>query len=188
MAELHRRVSGGRCKSRSAIAGLLWVAFAAACSGPELKEDPAGVPGSVVAGQLAPEFAVEDRAGKVHRLSDFRGRVVLVNFWATWCLPCIEEMPSMESVRKEIDETQLTILALSVDDSWEDVDPFVKASGYGLRIVSDFEEKVAKLYGTEKVPETYILDKRGIVVRKVEGAIDWMHPEVLSFLRKLIAA
>ncbi len=188
MAELCWGAGGRRFKSGSMVAGLVWVAFAVACSSPEPKGNAPDVPGSVVAGQLAPEFAVEDRAGKVHRLSDFRGRVVLVNFWATWCPPCIEEMPSMESVLQEIDETQLTILALSVDDSWEPVDAFVGEGGYDLRIYSDFDEKVARLYGTEKIPETYIVDKQGLVVHKVEGAIDWMNPEMLSFLRKLVSA
>ena len=110
MTTLHRRGGGGRCKLGSAVLGLIWIVFVAACSSPEPKELSFRVPDSVVAGQVAPGFVVEDRAGKVHRLSDFQGKVVLVNFWATWCPPCIEEMPSMESLHKELDETQLAIL------------------------------------------------------------------------------
>ena len=96
MAERGKGVSGGRFKAAPAVACLVCLAVAAACSGfggPHL-------PGSVVLDRPAPDFEVRDRAGRVHRLSDFRGKVVLINFWATWCPPCLEEMPSMESLRK----------------------------------------------------------------------------------------
>lgn len=146
------------------------------------------LPGAVTLDRPAPEFAVQDQAGQMYRLSDFRGKVVLINFWATWCPPCIEEMPSMESLRKEIDETQLKILALSVDDSWEPVSTFLKQNSYGFGIFADFEEKVARLYGTSMIPETYIVDKQGVILCKVIGDRDWMEPAVVAFLKKLIAA
>ena len=135
----------------------------------------------------APEIVVQDRGGQAHRLSDFRGKVVLINFWATWCPPCVEEMPSMESLRKELDETQLEIMALSVDDSWEPIDAFLEKTTYGFGIYADFQEKVAKRYGTHMIPETYIVDKQGVIRCKVSGDRDWMEPAVIAFLKKLIA-
>jgi peroxiredoxin len=166
-----------------AAACLSCLAVTAACTGsggPRLA-------GSVVLDRPAPEFEVRDRAGQAHRLSDFRGKVVLINFWATWCPPCLEEMPSMESLRKQMDETQLQIMALSVDESWEPVDTFLKQNAYGFGIYADFEQKVAELYGTHMVPETYIVDKQGVILCKVVGDRDWTEPSVVAFLKNLIA-
>lgn len=168
-------------------AGFLWIVLGIiACSSLDFSP-PKGVTDSFNVGQLAPQFTTTDRKGQVHQLSDFRGKVVLVNFWATWCSPCVEEMPSMESLRKELDQEQLVIVALSVDDSWEPVKLFFRESNFGLMIYSDFEGKIARLYGTEKVPETYILNKQGVIVHKVVGATNWMAPKMLSFLRQLLA-
>ena len=92
----------------------------------------------------------------------------------------------MESLRKELNEEELAIVALSVDDSWDPVEVFFRGSSLGLTIYSDFEGKIAKLYGTEKVPETYIVNKQGVIVHKVVGATNWMAPKMLSFLRQLL--
>ena len=161
----------------------LWI-VTTACSVPENSESE-DVSGPAVEGRLAPQFSVKDRSGQLHSLNDFRGKVVLVNFWATWCPPCIEEMPSMDSLQKTLDQEKFSIIAISVDDSWDPVDTFIKLSNLDLNIYSDFEGKVAKLYGTHKVPETYILNKEGIVVRKILGEIDWTSPKVLSYLKEL---
>tara|TARA_B100001013_G_C24572255_1_gene427060 strand:- start:209 stop:790 length:582 start_codon:yes stop_codon:yes gene_type:complete len=161
----------------------LWI-VTIACSVPENSESE-DVSGPAVEGRLAPQFSVKDRSGQLHSLNDFRGKVVLVNFWATWCPPCIEEMPSMDSLQKTLDQEKFSIIAISVDDSWDSVDTFIKSSDLDLNIYSDFEGKVAKLYGTHKVPETYILNKEGIVVRKILGEIDWTSPKVLSYLKEL---
>ena len=161
----------------------LWI-VTIACSVPENSETE-DVSGPAVEGRLAPQFSVKDRSGQLHSLNDFRGKVVLVNFWATWCPPCIEEMPSMNSLQKTLDQEKFSIIAFSVDDSWDPVDTFIKSSNLDLNIYSDFEGKVAKRYGTHKVPETYILNKEGIVVRKIMGEINWTSPKVVSFLKEL---
>ena len=182
MAERRGRVAASHLPPGLTVA-CLFCLLLAGCSGSR----SACLPGFVALGRQAPDFAVQDRDGQVHRLSDFRGKVVLINFWATWCPPCIEEMPSMESLRKEIDETRLKIMALSVDDSWEPIDTFVEKSSYGFGIYADFQEKVAKLYGTHMIPETYIVDKQGVILCKVTGDHDWMEPAVITFLKRLIA-
>ena len=184
MAESRKGVSGGRISAAPAVACLICLAVAVACSG----SGGPRLPGSVALDRPAPEFEVRDRSGQAHHLSDFRGKVVLINFWATWCPPCLEEMPSMESLRKQMDETQLQIMALSVDDSWEPVDTFLQQNTYGFGIYADFEQKVAELYGTHMVPETYIVDKRGVILCKVVGDRDWTEPAVITFLKRLIAA
>ena len=161
----------------------LWI-VTIACSVPENSETE-DVSGPAVEGRLAPQFSVKDRSGQLHSLNDFRGKVVLVNFWATWCPPCIEEMPSMNSLQKTLDQEKFSIIAINVDDSWDPVDTFIKSSNLDLNIYSDFEGKVAKRYGRHKVPETYILNKEGIVVRKIMGEINWTSPKVVSFLKDL---
>ena len=143
--------------------------------------------GPAVEGQAAPDFLFKDQSGKRLSLSDFRGKVVLLNFWATWCPPCRDEMPSMQSLQRQMDKNQFIILALSVDDSWDQVNRFINQSGFELPVYADFDKKISSLYGTYKFPETYILDKRGVVAFKVIGPTDWASPDMLAFLHKLTA-
>jgi peroxiredoxin len=143
--------------------------------------------GPVTEGQAAPDFRFKNQSGKELSLSDFRGKVVLVNFWATWCAPCREEMPSMASLLQQIDADQLKILALSVDDSWAPVDEFLRRSSITLPVYPDFDRKISTRYGTFKFPETYIVDRNGEVVLKVIGPTDWTAPAMVAYLHKLLA-
>src|SRR5262249_55512743 len=135
---------------------LLSLCLQCACS---LTQEPASS-GPAVEGQTAPNFRITDQSGQQLSLSDFRGKVVLVNFWATWCSPCREEMPSLQSLINQMDATYLKLLALSVDDSWEPVTEFMRESGISLPVYADFDKQIATRYGTVKFPETYIVDKR----------------------------
>jgi thiol-disulfide isomerase/thioredoxin len=119
-------------------------------------------------------------------LSDFRGKVVLVNFWATWCPPCREEMPSLQALQDKFGQDSLTILALSVDDSWEPINQFVKKYGYTIPFYADFDKKISARYGTFKYPETFLVDKKGRVAYKVVGPADWTSSTMLKFLNVLI--
>jgi cytochrome c biogenesis protein CcmG, thiol:disulfide interchange protein DsbE len=161
---------------------LLGLSFFLSCSSPGLEENAGG---PAVQGQVAPNFSFNDRSGKRLSLADFRGKVVLINFWATWCPPCRDEMPSMQSLQRQMDRNEFAILALSVDDSWDQVNQFINQSGLDLPVYADFDKKISSLYGTFKFPETYVLDREGILALKVIGPTDWAAPEMLSFLRKL---
>jgi thiol-disulfide isomerase/thioredoxin len=141
----------------------------------------------VVEGHLAPDFHFYFPSGQMAWLRNYRGKVLLVNFWASWCPPCREEMPSMDALQKLMGMHQLIILAFSVDDSWKTVNRFMAQNGFTLPVYADFDRRVATLFGTSKFPETYVLDKKGIVRLKVVGAEDWMSPEVLALLQKLAA-
>jgi peroxiredoxin len=152
-------------------------------SSQEVRESPVG---SIVEGQIAPNFSFKDRAGRQFSLSDFRGKVVLINFWATWCPPCREEMPSLDSLLRQMDEKQFVILAFSVDNSWGPIDEFMSQGGFKLPVYADFDKQVSTRYGTFKFPETYVLDKNGKVVLKIIGSTDWMAIEMLDYLQKLI--
>jgi peroxiredoxin len=147
---------------------------------------PSGA-GPAVQGELAPDFTSKDQAGKQYPLADFRGKVVLVNFWATWCPPCREEMPSLEQLQRRMGQRPFAILALSVDDSWEPVNRFTKENGLTLPIYDDFDKKISTRYGSFKYPETYIVDKKGKVAYKVVGPTDWVSSEMLRFLDVLVA-
>jgi peroxiredoxin len=143
--------------------------------------------GPAVQGEAAPDFTFKDQIGKERSLSQLRGKVVLVNFWATWCPPCLDEMPSMQQLKQRMANQPFEMLALSVDDSWEPVNRFMKQHGFGLPVYADFDKRISTLYGTHMWPETYIVDKKGKIAYKVIGPKDWTSAEVLKFLDVLVA-
>jgi peroxiredoxin len=142
--------------------------------------------GPIVQGDLAPDFTCRDRTGRQQRLFDLRGKVVLVNFWATWCPPCREELPSLEELQKKFSPDDFVILALSVDDSWESINRFMKQYHFTIPVYADFDKRISSRYGTFMYPETFLVDKQGKVAYKVVGAIDWTSSEMLKFLNVLI--
>jgi cytochrome c biogenesis protein CcmG, thiol:disulfide interchange protein DsbE len=135
-------------------------------------------------GSAAPDFTVQDAQSKV-ALSQFRGQVVVLNFWATWCPPCIEEMPSLVEMQRRLKAKGVTVVAVSVDVDEGAYKQFVKDHNVNLLTVRDPDQKSNSLYGTAKFPETYIIDRNGVMRRKFIGAVDWTAPEIEDFLGKL---
>ncbi len=135
-------------------------------------------------GANAPDFTVQDSDRSV-KLSDFRGQVVVLNFWATWCPPCVEEMPSLVEMQRRMKAKGVTVVAVSVDVDQSAYRQFLKDHNVNLLTVRDPGQKSASLYGTFKFPETYIIDRNGVMRRKFIGAVDWTEPEVTDFLSKL---
>jgi cytochrome c biogenesis protein CcmG, thiol:disulfide interchange protein DsbE len=135
-------------------------------------------------GAAAPEFTVQDSDHKVS-LSDLRGKIVVLNFWATWCAPCVEEMPSLVRLQQRMQSKGIEVLAVSIDDDERAYHKFLKDYKVDLLTVRDPGHKSADLYGSFKWPETYIIDRQGKVRRKFIGAQDWEGPEILDFLNKL---
>ena len=135
-------------------------------------------------GTNAPDFTVQDADRKV-TLSDLRGQIIVLNFWATWCPPCVEEMPSLVVLQQRMKDKGITVLAVSVDQDESAYHKFLKQYGVNLLTVRDPSEKSKNLYGTVKIPETYIIDRNGVVRRKFIGAVDWAEPEVVEFLGRL---
>ena len=127
---------------------------------------------------------MQDGQSKV-TLSQFRGQVVVLNFWATWCPPCIEEMPSLVEMQRRLKAKGVTVVAVSVDVDEGAYQRFVKDHNVNLLTVRDPDQKSSALYGTFKFPETYIVDRNGVTRRKFIGAVDWTAPEVTDFLSKL---
>jgi len=134
-------------------------------------------------GNSAPDFTVQDADRKVV-LHDLRGKVVVLNFWATWCPPCVEEMPSLVRMQSNLKD-RVVVLAVSVEDDERSYHNFLKKNNVDLLTVRDPQQKSNELYGTFKFPETYIIDRNGVVQRKFIGPVDWTRPDVVEYLNKL---
>jgi cytochrome c biogenesis protein CcmG, thiol:disulfide interchange protein DsbE len=135
-------------------------------------------------GSVAPDFTVQDSQNKV-TLSQFRGQVVVLNFWATWCPPCVEELPSLVEMQRRLKAKGVTVLAVSVDADEDAYHQFVKDHNVTLLTVRDPSGNSSHLYGTFKFPETYVIDRSGVMRRKFIGAVDWTEPDITEFLGKL---
>jgi cytochrome c biogenesis protein CcmG, thiol:disulfide interchange protein DsbE len=135
-------------------------------------------------GSPAPDFTVQDSQNKV-TLSQFRGQVVVLNFWATWCAPCVEEIPSLVEMQRRMKAKGVTVLAVSVDVDENAYHQFVKDHNVTLLTVRDPSGNSNHLYGTFKYPETYVIDRNGVMRRKFIGAVDWTEPDITEFLGKL---
>lgn len=135
-------------------------------------------------GRNAPDFTVQDSDRKI-TLSELRGKVVVLNFWATWCPPCVEELPSLVNLQQKMRNKGITVLAVSVDQDESLYRRFVQDHNVNLLTVRDANQKSNNLYGTFKFPETYIIDRNGVMRRKFIGPVDWATPEVVDFLSKL---
>jgi peroxiredoxin len=135
-------------------------------------------------GTVAPDFTVQDSDHSV-TLSQFRGQVVLLNFWATWCPPCIEETPSLVRMQARMKDKGVVVLAVSIDADDDAYHKFLKEYNVNMVTVRDESKKTSSLYGTFGWPETYVIDRQGIIRRKFIGAVDWTSPEITDFLSKL---
>lgn len=140
----------------------------------------------------ARDFTIQDSDRSIS-LSQLRGRIVVLNFWATWCPPCIEEMPSLAQLQKKLEGRGVTVVAVSLDDNADDYHRFLKDHNIDLLTVRESGQKtptgviapVSSEYGTFKVPETYIIDRQGTIRRKFIGPVDWSQAEIIEYLTRL---
>jgi peroxiredoxin len=139
-------------------------------------------------GKAAPDFQLPDLNDKEIRLSDYRGKVVFLNFWATWCKPCREEMPSMQVLYKNFEKDGLVILAVSIDrvTTKKEIPPFVKGLNLTFPVLVDSWGQTDKRYKLMGVPETYIIDREGTLREKVIGPRDWTRLDNLQVLTRLM--
>ena len=136
----------------------------------------------------APEISVVALAGGAPlKLSELKGKVVLLNFWATWCPPCREEIPSMMKLVSAMNGKPFQMVAVSIDEGGKaDIESFFKQSGFSLPAYFDPTGVAVKAYGITGVPESFVIDKQGIIVKKVIGGLAWDSAEVVSFLEGLM--
>jgi len=135
-------------------------------------------------GSTAPDFTVQDSDHKI-TLSQFRGQVVVLNFWATWCPPCIEETPSLVRMTARMKDKGVVVLAVSIDADDAAYHKFLKDYSVNMVTVRDESRKASDLYGTFGWPETFIIDRSGVIRRKFIGAVEWNSPEITDYLSKL---
>ncbi len=151
----------------------------------------------VIPGRQAPQFSAVDLQGNLMSLGDFRGRVVLVNIWATWCGPCKREMPSMERLYQELKGEGFEILAVSVDAPvgerdelgrlGGDLTVFAESFDLTFPILHDPSGEIQGIYQTTGVPESFLLDRDGVVIRKVAGSTEWDAPGNIALVSRLLA-
>ena len=139
--------------------------------------------------QALADFALPDLQGHTVQLSALRGRVVFINVWATWCPPCIEEMPTIQRLYDLLHERGLEVLAVSLDAlGMQVVGPFVREHQLSFPVLIDTQSKIERLYRTGGVPESFIVDKQGRLVEKIVGPRDWANPQMLTMFERLLAA
>jgi peroxiredoxin len=135
-------------------------------------------------GSNAPDFTLQDSDHKI-TLSQFRGQVVVLNFWGSFCPPCIEETPSMVRMQARLKDKGVVVLGISIDVDDAAYHKFLKDFNVNMVTVRDGAQRVSGLYGTFGWPETYVIDRNGVIRRKFIGAVDWTSPEITDYLSRL---
>jgi cytochrome c biogenesis protein CcmG, thiol:disulfide interchange protein DsbE len=133
-------------------------------------------------GEQAPDFTIADGTTSIH-LASYRGKVVVLNFWWSQCGPCIAELPSLEQLHH--DDPSLAILAVSIDEDPDSYKNFLVRRHVDLTTVRDPDQSAPKLFHTDMWPETYIIDRSGVIRRKIVGATDWSDPGIRAYLKSL---
>ena len=166
---------------------LLWVSFALAAvpshaqlTGPLLMDTPKKPVAAL-------DFEASTPDGKRVRLKDFRGKVVFLNFWATWCVPCRQEMPAMERLAKKMEGRGFKILAVNLMETTAQVRKFLEEVPVTFTIVMDTTGEISETYGATSLPLTYIIDKEGQVIHRALGPREWDGKESLALFDKLTA-
>jgi cytochrome c biogenesis protein CcmG, thiol:disulfide interchange protein DsbE len=142
----------------------------------------------IVEGVQAPKFAVRSDNGTLLTPTDFGGKLLLLNFWASWCAPCVEEEPSLNQLSQRFKPAGLVVLGISVDHKEAAYRDFIKRLGVDFHTYRDPEQDLSFRYGSYKFPESYLIDRSGKVVLKIVGAPErgWMDPDLVSSIQRLL--
>jgi peroxiredoxin len=153
----------------------------------EMRQQPqTAPPPSKMEGKPAPPFSLPTLDGKTMTLADYRGKVVLLNFWASWCAPCREEMPSMQKLYEHFADRDFVMLTVSLDEERAAVDSFIRELGLTFPVALDPKNDVGSRYGLTGVPETFLIGKTGVVLHHVVGPGDWFDPGLVGVFESLI--
>jgi len=143
-------------------------------------------PATVKVGDLAPDFSLVDLAGKTWVLSELKGQVVFINFWATWCPPCMKELPSMQKLFKTLPSDKFKMLAVLNNDKPAVASFVANQNGFTMPILDDSKQLIGARYAITGLPETFIVDKQGVVREKVIGPAQWDSPGSVQMIWNLI--
>jgi peroxiredoxin len=140
-------------------------------------------------GDVAPDFTVTTDQGRTITPKNFGGKTLILNFWASWCQPCVEEAPSLTALQQNLASSGVVVLGISIDKNPKLYADFIKRFHLDIQTMRDPDSNIAASYGTYKIPETYIIDKNGKVVQKFIGSPPgpnyWADPELISFLKSM---
>ncbi len=134
-------------------------------------------------GQTAPDFKVVTESGKTITSKSFGGKLLVLNFWATWCPPCVQETPSLNEMSRQLGPQGVVVVGVSVDRNEDSYKAFLQRMKIGFETSRDPKSLISASFGTYKFPETYIITPDGKVVDKIIADRDWTSPEVMSSLR-----
>lgn len=147
-------------------------------------------PYSVSKAKPAPRFELKDASGKVHRLHDYRDKLVLLHFWASWCPPCLDEIPQWVELATRFKDQPVQLVAISLDDAWEEAQKVLPDRNLPANLISvlDVTTKLPEEYGTYQFPETYLLDGEQKIIAKWVGPQDWSRPGTVGAIEKSLKA
>ncbi|MBC8166193.1 MAG: TlpA family protein disulfide reductase, partial [Bryobacteraceae bacterium] len=134
----------------------------------------------VEAGEWAPKFSVTTESGQKITQTEFGGKLLVLNFWATWCPPCVEEMPSLQEFARSTASSGVVVLGVSIDRNERAYKNFLQQNRLAFAVARDPEENISSSYGTFKWPETYVIDRTGKVLQKHIGPKDWTDPAIVK--------
>ncbi len=140
----------------------------------------------VVVGDSAPDFSITADNGRTVSASNFGGKLLVLNFWATWCPPCINEIPSLDQFQKLFASSGVVVLGVSVDKDEQVYKRFLSRAKVSFMTARDPGNKINAEYGTFKFPETYLINSEGKVVMKVINETDWTDPKMLDYVKSLL--
>jgi cytochrome c biogenesis protein CcmG, thiol:disulfide interchange protein DsbE len=140
----------------------------------------------VSVGDSAPDFAITSDSGRRVSLDSFGGKLLVLNFWATWCPPCVQEMPSLDQFQKQLAASGVVVVGVSVDKDAGQYKRFLDRAKVSFLTARDPEAKISADYGTFKYPETYIIDSRGKVVQKIIGPENWNDERMVAYVKSLL--
>lgn len=141
---------------------------------------------TVGVGDKAPDFSIRTDSGQTISRSDFGGRLLVLNFWATWCPPCIQEMPLLDQFQKKLKDSGVVVLGVSVDEDEAAYRRFLDRAGVSFLTARDPEYLISGKFGTYRYPETYVINRDGKVVQKIVGEAEWTDEQMLSYIKSLL--
>src|ERR1035438_872215 len=140
----------------------------------------------VQVGDRALDFSIKADNGRTYTQANFGGKLLILNFWATWCPPCREELPSLDALQRTLGPRGLVVLAVSVDKDEKVYRDFLAANKVAMTTARDPSQDINREYGTVQFPESYIIDRNGKVVEKIISSTNWMDEQMVSHVQSLL--